>query len=295
MNHDKVMVRSNRIARQILPKLYEERDKTGDVIFMVDSEKIRAHQCVLSAFSPKYEAQFYGIHPEMEILVDDVTSGAFKEFLQFFYLEEVILKTENIEAVLNLAKQSLVDDFVGECIRFLVDSMTVENLCWCYRLAIVHDLKQLNDLCESKIDSKLFASDDFINCEHDLLMRILKLDLIYCKETVIFEACIAWARAACEQKNIVADNMRNLRTELGEGLGEVRFRSMSIEEFATLHRTYEGFFTGDESVEIMYMIGKVEGFISERFNQKPRKTKYKMPTKTSSVYSRSQRNIRLEG
>lgn len=53
---------------------------------------------------------------------------------------------ENIEDVLNLAKLSLVDEFYKECVRFLAELLTLNNLCWIYQLAIVYDIENLKDV-----------------------------------------------------------------------------------------------------------------------------------------------------
>lgn len=239
--------------------------------FIVESELIRAHRCVLATVSPKYKAQFYGVQPDKdEIPVDDVSAAAFNEFPRFFYSEEVILTAKNIEAVLNLAKQSLVDAFTNECINFLVEMVKVNNVCWAYRLAILHDIKPLKNRCEPEISAnalKMFATDDFISCDRDLLIRILKFDSLCCKETEIFDACIAWAKAVCKQKNVYAEKPANLRAVLGKAVAEIRFGSMASEEFATIHNKFKGFFTADESSEIFCIISKLKDFKSERFNQ----------------------------
>lgn len=95
-----------------------------DIKFIVDAKEIPVHCCVLAALSPNYEAQFYGVMAEKDIItVKDV----FKEFLQFFYMNEVPLTLDNIEDVLNLATQSLVDE--------LVTVVDVDQLGWCYQLS----------------------------------------------------------------------------------------------------------------------------------------------------------------
>lgn len=61
----------------------------------------------MAALSPKYKAQFYGAMPETDVVnVSGVSAAAFEEFLKFFYTDKVSLSIENIEDVLNLAKQS---------------------------------------------------------------------------------------------------------------------------------------------------------------------------------------------
>lgn len=261
-------------AWQILEKLYVDRNETGDVTFLVESQRIRAHRWVLAAASPKFKAQFYG--PNMtagDIEIPNVSVAAFNQFLQFFYKESITLTLENIEEVLNLAKQSLVDEFIANCISFLKRIMTSKNICWIYLFAITYEIDSLRRECErqiSKNTKKVFASEEFPWCNHDLLLRILKIDSLNCTETDVFNACIAWARANCKQKKLDDAKIENLREALGDAIYQIRFASMKAKEFAALHKSLVGFFTPDEIVEILYITSKLEGFESQKFNQKQR-------------------------
>ncbi|KAG4078569.1 hypothetical protein HA402_002683 [Bradysia odoriphaga] len=259
--------------QRIMDQLYLDKETTGDVTFIVESKKIRAHKCVLAAISPKYHAQFYGLQrDEGEIIVQDVTTVEFEEFLRFFYLDEINLTADNVEGVLNLVKQSLVDEFVNECGKYLGQSLLDEdsNSQWLvYRLANSYHLQEVIDVCLlfiSTASSEFFTTDEFLdNCSRDMLLQIVKLDSLNCKETEVFDICISWAKCVCNRKNI-EDKTENLRAELGDIIYEVRFRSMTFEEFANLHRSCEGFFTPEEVMEIMYMVGNVTDFVPKHFN-----------------------------
>lgn len=269
------MSTNSRPAKQTLQDLYWNREETGDVTFIVESRCIRAHRCILSAVSPKYKAQFFGSNPDKgDINVINVAADAFQEFMEFFYLETVNLTVDNIENVLDLAKQSLVEEFVSDCTKFLLKAVTRKNLCWSYRLAILHNIQLLRCLCEDQIStnaSEVFATEDFLQCDREVLLNILKLDTLKCKETEVFNACISWARVACKQKNVDHGKAENLRTELGDAISHIRFSSMTVKEFVVLHKKHKGFFTSDESNEIFYIIGELEDFKPKNFNQKPRK------------------------
>ncbi|XP_031637562.1 BTB/POZ domain-containing protein 6-like [Contarinia nasturtii] len=262
---------NNSIVTNTTGILYLERNETGDVVFHVESEEIRAHRCVMAAISPKYKIQFYGPRPdEGDIHVDDVSASAFKEFLQFFYLEEVSMTEENIADVLNLAKQSLVDEFVEKSINYLNELiLNMGNVCKVYGLAILHDLKNLKEKCEQLIldnAKKLFVTTGFIECDYSVLTSILKMNALRCKEIDVFNACIDWAHAACKRINIDAENTKNLRTILKDAIYLIRFSSMTYNEFDAISRDYHGFFTPDESIEISYIVNK-QNFKSQKFNQ----------------------------
>lgn len=261
-------------ARKILEQLYLDRNETGDVTFIVQSEKIRAHRWVLAAASPKFKAQFYGVGADKgNIDMPNVSVAAFTEFLQFFYKGSVELTVDNIEAVLNLAKQSLVDEFVTNCINFLISTTTPNNVCWIYLFATMYDIDTLRIKCEqtiSKDTKQIFCSDEFFWCNHAVLVRILKIDTLNCPEIDVFNACIEWARANCKQKNLDDRKSDNLRAALGDAIYQIRFASMHAKQFAALHKSLNDFFTADEIIEILYITSKLEGFQSQKFNQKPR-------------------------
>lgn len=274
-------VRKNPCLQEANYKLYEDRNKTGDIKFSVGSEVIHAHRCVLAALSPKYEAEFYGSLPENGIVhVKDVSPAAFKEFLQFFYTEDVTLSIENIEDVLNLSKQSLNEKLVTECTDFLLEMIALDKLCWCYRLALLHDIKTLTEFCEDHISvniKKIFQTKDFLSCKRDLLCQILKLDTLNCTEMEVFDACISWAQEICKKNRIdnksSIPNVFRLRAALGDGIIEqIRFCLMTVEEFAAIDKKHSGLLSMQESNEVYQVIGKATDGKSNKFttNVKPR-------------------------
>lgn len=185
-------VLKNLCLKSTLDQLYDQRHETGDIKFVIGSKEIPAHRCVLAALSPKYKTQFYGSMPEKDdINVVGASAAAFKEFLQFFYTDEVTLTIENIEDVLNLAKQSLVDDLVDECTQFLIKMVGMDKLVWCYQLAIEYEIKQLEKFCVEQISGNIktvFRKTDFLSCERDMLYHILDLDSLNCNEIDVFDA-----------------------------------------------------------------------------------------------------------
>lgn len=254
---------------RIMDKLYLDRETTGDITFVVQSRKIRAHKCVLAAISPKYNTQFYGLQrDEGEILVEDVEAAEFEVFLQLFYLDEPELSMINIEGVLNLAKQSLVDEFVDKCANFLWSAGDT-NFPLIYRLTHFYGLESHKKQCLLVISgttSEHFKSDEFLDaCNHDMLSEIIKLDSLNCEETEVFCTCIAWAERICSRENVDQEKIENLRAALGDILYEIRFLSMTFEEFAALHKSCEGLFTHEETVELMYMYGSVKDFKPQKF------------------------------
>lgn len=236
-------------------KLYADREKTGDIAFYVGSERIMAHKSVLAALSPMYEAQFYSSKEpdDGELLVVNTSPEAFKEFIKYCYIEDCDLSIDIIEELLGMAKQSLLDHFVTKCGQFLIDTMNEgnQNYCWIYRLALMYEIQPVLDSCDIRVNANLpqiFMTGDFLECGGEVLLHIL--NAVDCTAGEIFEGCIAWARAKCQQKEVDDNDPMNLRDVLRSAIDQIRFKSMNINQFVELDQKYEGFFTAEQFREI---------------------------------------------
>lgn len=257
-------------TRDLLKLMYEERDKNGDVTFLVGGQRIRAHRIILTTLSPEYKAQFDKLSLNQdEIRVPNASAAAFSVFLQFFYKKAIDLNMDNIGMVLGLAKQSKVATFVETCVKFLKEQIEANKLCIPYRLANLYDIEPLRTEYERHISNNttaVFASDDFLRCDRDMLLDIMKMDSLGCTEEDAFIACITWAREHCKRIDL-DDGPENLRAALGDAVYHIRFSSLSMKEFVALYKPIEGFFTADELTEIMNMMCKLKDFEPRIFNQ----------------------------
>lgn len=101
---------NTKLVVSINQKLYLD-DKTADICFLFETngggiDRIPAHKLILTTGSQVFETMFYGSIPEgNEVKISNGNSAAFKEFLQFFYLDEITMTTENIADVINFVKQ----------------------------------------------------------------------------------------------------------------------------------------------------------------------------------------------
>ncbi|XP_055310679.1 BTB/POZ domain-containing protein 1-like [Sitodiplosis mosellana] len=160
---------------------------------------------------------------------------------------------ENIETVVRLADKYDVLKYVNVSTLFLKGQLTLDKMCWGYQLAVNLKNKDLIEFCEDKIEKRpkeVFATDAFKRCDKGILQRILELDLV-CKEVDVFDACVTWAKYACEQDDLNAMQVENLRTQLGDCLQLIRFGLMKIEEFSKCYVLHKGLFTSEEFEDVM--------------------------------------------
>lgn len=265
--------RDNPLVKETSERLYKSRNTTGDIKFKIDDVEIPAHKCILAAFSPKYQRQFYGDFDDrncdcIELKEPNVSAAAFNEYLQFFYLDQVRLTRENIADVLFLAKESLVDEFYNECSQFLSETLSIENVCQSYELAQLHDYGDLSLSCERLIKSKLidvFGTSGFLNSNRAVISDIIRLAGTKCRAKCVFEACILWAKNFCSENDMDPNNNVLLRNALGDVLYEIRFDTMAFEEFVKYYRPFKSLFTEDEREEILQLIGKITDFQPQWF------------------------------
>lgn len=79
------------------------------------------------------------------------------------------------------------------------------NLCWGYRLALLYVIKTLREFFKQRISvnaKKLFATADFMQCDREVLLQILKVSTLNCSDIELLDACVSWAKAACQRKNV---------------------------------------------------------------------------------------------
>lgn len=254
-----------------MTQLYLAREQTGDVIFIVEEKEIPAHKNVLAVSSPKFNAQFYGpgIKDEGKITIEDAEAAAFEEFLQFFYLDEPQLTLDNIAGVMKLADQSLCKDFLRECGRFLwatkdASFKQIQELSRLYRLNL-HNKRYVSFVAEHmEIHSR---TPTFLEwCDPDTMGDLLKFDSLKCKEIDLFHICMDWAKSVCcddmDEKDV---KITHIRAALGQLLYDIRFLSMTFDEFNSLLVEYPGFFTEAEIDEIQYMLGNLTYFRPKMF------------------------------
>lgn len=265
----------NKFASGLVSKLYLNSD-LGDVTFIFkntdDDEKVSAEKSILAAGSPVFHAMFFGPMKEKGVVeIVDSSPEAFKEFLQFFHLENVKLTMANMEEVAALADKYDMLGCFNNYVTSFVGKLSLDKICWGYQLAIISKNEALKQYCEMPIceyPNDIFNSSTFLHCNQTVLKHILLLDDLMCEESDIFEACFSWAKFACVQNGLDETDPRALKKQLGECFYLIRFNAMAPEIFVTLTVSYEKMFTRDELAHILYRSS--DKFTSNKFSSYPR-------------------------
>lgn len=263
---------------QLAELLYKHRDKSGDVTFVVESQRIRAHRCVLAASSSIYNNDFFDCEPRGgdDIAVPNVAANDFNEFVKCFYSLSMDLSIENIENILGLAAESKFKECTQACEVFLKFQTKAANIWFVYELSIKYDLPCVQQHCSVTIGldaEDALKSNSFYESDYKVLLRVLENPLLACQEIDVLKACIAWAKTTCRRKGLDYDDVHALRAVVGDAATLIRFASMTIHEFCDFNREYDGFFSPEEFIEISSIIYQdfLNDFKPKKFNPKRRR------------------------
>lgn len=288
------IVYKNVLSLRDCETLYLNR-RNCDVFFVFHAngrtaQRVPAHKSILAVISTVFDDLFYGATPiDGDVIVSDTTADVFREFLQFFYLSTVQLTAKNFFNVMQLVTKYGIENCVLDaCSELCEITITLDNICWGYELAILFEHTELQQFCENFISEnaqKVFQSNSFWHCESHVLRNIVELDALKCDELTVFDGCLAWAQLACHRERIDATNMQNLRHQLGDIFHAIRFGYMSVEDFYQRYCQYKGLFSLDEFEDIISMIALKGNHRSTLFNTRPR---------AGQKFNRSKSNDRMK-
>lgn len=240
-------------------KLYLN-EKMSDFRFIFSNsdgtyEQVPVHKMFLTSASEVFDVLFredWKKCDEAELF--DVSAAAFKDFLQFFYLQEVSLTLNNVAMIMCLAAKYSMTECSSICREFLMNTFTSDTIVIGYALAIVLEDTKFIEACEQRIQQDAlvaFESSSFLECDKNILARILKLENLQCNGMETVEACMSWLRYASYQEYVSRDLIEEY---LGELFYEMPFGSMSIDDFAVFNHVYEDLLTPEEYEEVLQMI-----------------------------------------
>lgn len=208
-------------------KLYLDKI-TADVHFIFSNTSgpsetiVPAHKLILSIICRTFDALFKSMPGGSDTIptipVDDLSADAFKEFLQFFYLTKVRLTSKNAIEVMTICQKYEMAVCLEICENIFKSSVCIHNVCSMYRLALSNSLERLADFCEKTIVEnarKVLYSEGILECDHEFLLKILRLLSETCDSTELVHSSVAWANQRCKRNNLER-NSANIRAELGE-------------------------------------------------------------------------------
>lgn len=240
-----------------------DKDFMSDCSFIVEENdekvKIPSHKYILGGVSLDFYNLFYLMEPETnEIPITDVSLSYFKVFLKYVYTGETDLTMENLFDVFKLANRFSIKSFKDYCEKFFSKQLNKSN----YLKMMDTFSKELSSagmenlfLCFMNIMSgeDILVSESFLEIKHETLAIILSFQQSRVKEVDLFLAASKWAGNNCE-KNGMAATSTNKRSVLGKAFMNIRFASMTFEEFTQCIKD-DSILTTNEENQIFRFIG----------------------------------------
>eukprot|EP01088_Endostelium_zonatum_P001968 TRINITY_DN1237_c0_g1_i2.p1 TRINITY_DN1237_c0_g1~~TRINITY_DN1237_c0_g1_i2.p1 ORF type:complete len:450 (+),score=123.53 TRINITY_DN1237_c0_g1_i2:74-1423(+) len=177
---------------------------TCDITFtFADEIKVKAHRCILSAFSPVFSAMFAhptkdANTPEVELPEDD--SEAFQAMVNFMYTGTISTDLRTMMALALLSHKYSLDDLTKECMKLLLDRISPSNCCKMLLLACnIDEFKEIKQEATSIIASSfedIVKTPYWLQLDATTIEEFLKSDeLCVSSELVVFEALTLWLSA----------------------------------------------------------------------------------------------------
>ena len=209
----------------------------SDVVLCCEgsSKEFRSHKYVLATSSSVFYAMFYGELAEKNstVYLSDTNDDSLEEFLRFLYTDDCNLTADNAVFVLYLAKKYIVPSLAEKCTEFLEANLAAENVFVVLQQALQFDERKLEKKCWDMIDlktSEAIVSDAFTDISQSTLVEFLKRESLNIKEVDLFKALVKWSEAECLRKG-KESSTENKRAAMGNAIHQIRFASMSLEEF----------------------------------------------------------------
>lgn len=238
----------------------------SDVTFVIESNgtsaaKIPAHKCILATCSPVFERMFSGYLPALsEIRLNDITPAVFKEFIKYFYLDEVNLTFENVAEVVYLARKYEMIDYMAACSKFIQMNLSLDRMCEGLELAVKCDFPELIAFCELEIfhnSTKFFASKEFLTCDRYVLKSIcIRLELLKFIGEEVFVGVLRWARSAWKRENCLGTEptLADVRNRIDDLVYCIEFSSMSNQALTSMALEMAEFFKKEELLRILKIV-----------------------------------------
>ncbi|WKX94001.1 hypothetical protein Q1695_011343 [Nippostrongylus brasiliensis] len=182
-----------KLPAEILAKLasFREFDKFCDVILEGDSSSkdkseptsstsVRAHKLVLAAASPYFRKTFsscsYENSNEIRIVVEGIDGKTLRVLVDFMYTGRIVINENNVRALFGAAEILQLDCIRNECLRYLIEHLSISNCMESAAFAKTHSCIELDDAAVS------FAGQHFgvlSGIRLQLMSREFLLDRVY--------------------------------------------------------------------------------------------------------------------
>ncbi|CAL8095967.1 unnamed protein product [Calicophoron daubneyi] len=195
------------------------------------------------------------------IRVQDVSPLGFYRLLRYIYYDEIVFTgVVGTLRTLYAARKYCFYDLARACVNYLENNVCIEHVLKLLKASFDFNEPRLRNLCMRLIINDTFEvlkRAEFKDVHKDLVVQILKQDVLNIREIELFDQVMHWAENECERIGIPVTAM-NQRIALGNhNFAHIRFPTILPHEFAT-HVVESGALKTDEIISILqyYITGR---------------------------------------
>ncbi|KAL5108285.1 BTB/POZ domain-containing protein 9 [Taenia crassiceps] len=186
-----------------IAKLFKTKDFT-DITLIVGGTRFDAHRVILASRCDYFRALLFGGLAETHssiIRLNGISSSAFFHVLEYIYTGKLSISGVSIEDafdILGLVCQYNFPALQNDLTAHFIRSLTSQNVCLLYDLAITFDLEDLIDACLQTIDRSpglILSHPQFLRLSRASVVRMISRDSFYVPEVEVLRGVQAWLEA----------------------------------------------------------------------------------------------------
>ncbi|NXJ73649.1 BTBDJ protein, partial [Trogon melanurus] len=184
----------------------------SDVTFVVgrEQQKVFAHRCVLACRCQAFrgmlgqgpvstEDSSSSILPQGPFILGNVQPEVFLAVIEFLYTNSVTLNSHIALEVLTSSVEYGLQDLCKLCVKFIKDTLSVEQVCEALQAAVTYGQADLQQHCLAFIEDSTTAvmrTRGFHELADVVLARVLQSDRLTVDELELVQAVREWAHVS---------------------------------------------------------------------------------------------------
>ena len=173
----------------------------NDVTIRVGAECISANRMVLACFSKFFESMFRSPLKEKyqnSVEIKELDGEAVKAVIEFIYSGKIVVRSNNVLALLGVAEFLQIDEVKKTCFDYMVSSLTVDSCLNVVKAAVLYNnpssLQQTYQFISERF-AKIVATENFKDLsKSDLMSLFSSIDRGSVETTALYSGMMNWVK-----------------------------------------------------------------------------------------------------
>ncbi|XP_076050430.1 BTB/POZ domain-containing protein 6-B-like isoform X2 [Oratosquilla oratoria] len=205
-----------------------------DIVFPEHETTFKVHRTILSMTSPVFGTMMTGpLAPGKELPLPEDSPEVFRKLLDHMYMDRMDLKSvEEALEVYAVAHRYQMESSRKCCLQYILSNLNEKTTLAALEMSLVYEDEEMNKKCKEILGrnaDSVISSENISHLSKETLRDLLKDDTMnFSSEVVPFKGLIAWGKAQLQHQKPSGSDLREI---IGDLLKEIRFLTMSYDEF----------------------------------------------------------------